>query len=332
MKNENLVRHIDMSKTPTAPYQYIESIGVKDFFENYGEKLLLRLVTSEKTLSRSTIRERSVNRPALAVTGYFKYFAHKRIQLFGAGEMAFFREQSPENRTKVMEAMAAKRIPCVVVSRNLAPTPEMIEILESKGIPLFRTSLTSKAFTTEVTVMLEERFAPRSTYHGTLLDIRGIGTLIRGDSGSGKSEAALALIERGHSLVADDMVRVKLLSDHTPVGFCDDMSRGFMECRGIGIINIEELFGIRFVRLEKRIDLVVTFLEDSAQQEPDRTGLDRKTFDLLGIDVPHMEIPLRPGRDMARLVEVAAMVQSARQLGHDSAHDFNEKLLEKMNG
>ena len=236
-----------MSKITTAPYQYTESLGVRDFFDNYGEKLLLRLVTSDKTLSRSTIRERSVNRPALAVTGYFKYFAHKRIQLFGAGEMAFFREQSPKRRTNVMDAMAAKRIPCVVVSRNLAPTPEMIEVLESKGIPLFRTSLTSKAFTTEVTVMLEERFAPRSTYHGTLLDIRGIGTLIRGDSGSGKSEAALALIERGHSLVADDMVRVKLLSDHTPVGFCDDMSRGFMECRGIGIINIEELFGIRSV-------------------------------------------------------------------------------------
>lgn len=332
MKNETLVVHIDMSKSQTVPYQYIESIGVKDFFENYGENLLLRLVTSKKTLSRSTIRERSVNRPALAVTGYFKYFAHKRIQLFGAGEMAFFREQTPTSRKKVMETMAAKRIPCVVVSRNLAPTAEMIEVLESKGIPLFRTSLTSKAFTTEVTVMLEERFAPRSTYHGTLLDIRGIGTLIRGDSGSGKSEAALALIERGHSLVADDMVRVKLLSDHTPVGFCDDMSRGFMECRGIGIINIEELFGIRFVRLEKRIDLVVTFLEDSSQEEPDRTGLDRKMFDLLGVDVPHMEIPLRPGRDMARLVEVAAMVQSARQLGHDSASDFNEKLLKKMNG
>ncbi|SVD97127.1 uncharacterized protein METZ01_LOCUS449981, partial [marine metagenome] len=113
-----------MTTTPPANYQYIESIGVKDFFENYGEKLLLRLVTSEKTLSRSTIRERSVNRPALAVTGYFKYFAHKRIQLFGAGEMAFFREQSSAKRVKVMDAMASKRIPCVVVSRNLAPTPE----------------------------------------------------------------------------------------------------------------------------------------------------------------------------------------------------------------
>ncbi|MDA0343001.1 MAG: HPr(Ser) kinase/phosphatase [Opitutae bacterium] len=310
--------------------EYIESISVRDFYESFAERLLLRLVTSRKTLSRSTIRERSLNRPALAVTGYFKYFASKRIQLFGAGEMGFLREQNKSQRVRVLEEMAAKRIPCVVISRNLAPTPEMIEVFERFGIPVFRTSLASKAFTTEVTVLLEERFAPRTTVHGTLLDIRGIGTLVRGDSGAGKSEAALALLERGHSLVADDMVRVKLLSDHTPVGFCDEMSRGFMECRGIGIINVEELFGIRFVRIEKKIELVVTFTEDLKDSVIDRTGLDRKTFEILGAPVPHMEIPLRTGRDMARLVEVAAMVQAARQLGHDSANDFNQKLIKKM--
>ena len=310
--------------------EYIESISVRDFYESFAERLLLRLITSRKTLSRSTIRERSLNRPALAVTGYFKYFASKRIQLFGAGEMGFLREQNKSHRLQVLKEMAAKRIPCVVISRNLAPTPEMIEVFESSGIPVFRTSLASKAFTTEVTVLLEERFAPRTTVHGTLLDIRGIGTLVRGDSGAGKSEAALALLERGHSLVADDMVRVKLLSDHTPVGFCDEMSRGFMECRGIGIINVEELFGIRFIRIEKKIELVVTFTEDLKDSAIDRTGLDRKTFDILGAPVPHMKIPLRTGRDMARLVEVAAMVQAARQLGHDSANDFNQKLIKIM--
>ena len=310
--------------------EYIESISVRDFYESFAERLLLRLVTSRKTLSRSTIRERSLNRPALAVTGYFKYFANKRIQLFGAGEMGFLREQNKSHRVRVLEEMAAKRIPCVVISRNLAPTPEMIEVFERFGIPVFRTSLASKAFTTEVTVLLEERFAPRTTVHGTLLDIRGIGTLVRGDSGAGKSEAALALLERGHSLVADDMVRVKLLSDHTPVGFCDEMSRGFMECRGIGIINVEELFGIRFIRIEKKIELVVTFTDDLKDSQIDRTGLDRKTFDILGAPIPHMKIPLRKGRDMARLVEVAAMVQAARQLGHDSANDFNQKLIKKM--
>jgi HPr kinase/phosphorylase len=310
--------------------EYVESISVRDFYESFADRLLLRLVTSRKTLSRSTIRERSLNRPALAVTGYFKYFANKRIQLFGAGEMGFLREQQKSHRIHVLEEMAAKRIPCVVISRNLAPTPEMLEVFEKHGVPVFRTSLASKAFTTEVTVLLEERFAPRTTVHGTLMDIRGIGTLVRGESGAGKSEAALALLERGHSLVADDMVRVKLLSDHTPVGFCDEMSRGFMECRGIGIINVEELFGIRFIRIEKKIELVVTFTENINDLSIDRTGLERKTFEILGASVPHMEIPLRTGRDMARLVEVAAMVQAARQLGHDSANDFNEQLIKKM--
>jgi HPr kinase/phosphorylase len=310
--------------------EYVESISVREFYEKYQERLLLRLVTHPKTLSRSTIRERSINRPALAVTGYFKYFAHKRVQLFGAGEMGYFREQKPELRMKILEKMAGKKIPCVIISRNLAPTPEMIEVFETYGVPVFRTTLTSKAFTTEVTVLLEERFAPITTCHGTLMDIRGIGTLVRGDSGAGKSEAALALLERGHSLVADDLVRIKLLSDHTPVGFCDEVSRGFMECRGIGIINVEELFGIRFIRLEKKIELVVTFVEGAKDIEIDRTGLERKTFEILGTQIPHMEIPLRPGRDMARLVEVAAMVQAARNLGHDSATDFNEKLLKKM--
>ena len=245
--------------------------------------------------------------------------------------MAFFREQSAARRKAVIEAMVAKKIPCVVVSRSLAPTSEMIEILEKAGVPLFRTPLSSKAFTTEVTVLLEEKFAPRTSLHGTLLEIRGIGTLIRGASGAGKSEAALALIERGHSLVADDLVRVKLLSDHTPIGFCDPLSRGFMECRGIGIINVEKLFGNRFVRIEKKIDLVITLLDESSNMEPERTGLDRKYYEILGFDVPMMEIPVRTGRDMARLIEVAAMVQGARQFGYDSADDLNEKLLHKMN-
>ena len=317
--------------TSKSKSQAVESIAVREFFKNYGKQLKLRLVTTDKTLSRSTIKEKSVNRPALAVTGYFKYFANKRIQLFGAGEMAFFREQSEASRKSVIETMVAKRIPCVVVTRSLAPTTEMIEVLEKAGVPLFRTPLSSKAFTTEVTVLLEERFAPRTSLHGTLLEIRGVGTLIRGASGAGKSEAALALIERGHSLVADDLVKVKLLSDHTPIGFCDPLSRGFMECRGIGIINVEKLFGNRFVRLEKRIDLVVTLIEETANAQPDRTGLDRKYYQILGFDVPQMEIPIRTGRDMARLIEVAAMVQAARQFGYDSADDLNEKLLRKMN-
>ena len=294
----------------------VESIAVTEFFEDYGEQLQLRLVTSKKSLSRSTIRERSVNRPALAVTGYFKYFAHKRIQLLVQERWGFF--ESRQKFEKECYFHHGRKEDSLRCGYQKLGTTEMVEVLEQHGVPLFRTSLSSKAFTTEVTVLLEERFAPRSSLHGTLLEIRGIGTLIRGESGAGKSEAALALLERGHSLVADDVVKIKLLSDHTPVGFCDDLNRGFMECRGIGIINVEKLFGIRFVRLEKKIELVVTLLDDSSENELERTGLERKSFDILGVPVPHMEIPVRVGRDMARLVEVAAMVQAARQFSYVS--------------
>jgi len=160
--------------------------------------------------------------------------------------------------------------------------------------------------------------------------VKGIGTLLRGKSGVGKSECALALIERGHSLVADDLTYIKLINEKELVGSSSDLNRGYMECRGIGIINVTELFGIRNVRLEKRIDLVVTFIEWTVETEEDRTGLEQNYYELLGTKVPHIEIYVRPGRDLARLVEVAAMVRAARIMGHDSAKEFNERLIEHM--
>ena len=164
------------------------------------------------------------------------------------------------------------------------------------------------------------------------MDVRGIGVLIRGESGSGKSETAIALLHRGHSLVADDVVRIKLLSDHTtPVGTSPDLNRGYMECRGIGIVNVVELFGVQAVRIEKRIEVVVTFIEWEPGMEVERTGLEERHFDILGVGVPHMEIPVRPGRDMARLVEVAVMVQALKLIGHDPAKEFSDKLLAEMN-
>jgi len=309
----------------------VESIAVRDFFDSYKNQLKLRLITKQETLRRTKVREKSINRPALTLTGHFKYFAHKRIQLFGAGEMSFLREMPEKKQRVTLTAMAKHKIPCIVISRNFAPTNVMLEIMEEYGVPLFRTPLTSKEFSTAATVLLEERFAPSTTLHGTLMDVRGIGVLIRGESGSGKSETAIALLHRGHSLVADDVVRVKLLSDHTtPVGTSPDLNRGYMECRGIGIVNVVELFGVQAVRIEKRIEVVVTFIEWEPGMEVERTGLDERHFDLLGLQVPHMEIPVRPGRDMARLVEVAVMVQALKLIGHDPAKDFSEKLIAEM--
>lgn len=311
-----------------APKIY-ESLKVRDFYKKYGESLKLELVAGEEGLNRS-IREKSVNRPALAVTGYFKYFAAKRLQLFGAGEMGFLRDLKTETQRVVLREIVSKSIPCMVVSRGLMPTRAMYEVARESKVPLFRSRLTSKDFSGEATVILEHYFAPRTTLHGTLIDIKGIGTLIRGTSGIGKSEAALALIERGYSLVADDLTYVRLVNDSELVGTSSELNRGYMECRGIGIINIAELFGIRSIRLEKRIDLVITFSEWKPGMNEDRTGLESNTVEILGIRIPHMEIPVRPGRDMARLVEVAAMVQALKSIGHDSAKEFNDRLIAFM--
>lgn len=306
-----------------------ENISVKSFFHSCGDALKLKLIASEEGLTK-IIKEKSINRPALALTGYFKHFANKRLQLFGAGEMRYLKDLKEPMQQKVLSQMAQKTIPCIVISRNLTPTKPLLNIAKEYHIPLFRTPLKSKDFSAEATILLEDLMAPRTSLHGTLIDLRGIGVLIRGESGIGKSECALALVERGNSLVADDIVYIKLLAENELTGSGSKLNQGYMECRGIGIINVAELFGIRSVRLKKRIDLVITFKEWSPGMHEERTGLDQNYFEILGKPVPHVEIPVRPGRDMSRLVEVAAMVQALKLIGHDSAKEFNKRLIHYM--
>jgi len=307
----------------------IESLPVRDFFRSCGEALKLELVAGEKGLDR-IIGEKSLNRPALSLVHYFRFFAAKRVQVLGAGEMAFLRDSGEDACDKAMRAMARKHIPCFIITRNLAPTKAMIAVANEFNIPLFRSPLKSKTFSTEATLLLEEKFAPRASLHGTLLDIKGVGTVIRGESGVGKSECALALVEKGHSLVSDDLIHLRLLRDHELVGSSSNLNRGYMECRGIGIIDVVKIFGVRSVRVEKRIDLIITFMEWKQGMNEQRTGLDQQFLDIIGIQIPHVEIAIRPGRDMARLVEVAAMVQALRGMGYDPAKEFNDRLIEHM--
>ncbi len=306
-----------------------ESVSVKNFFHVCADTLKLKLIASEEGLSK-IIKEKSINRPALALTGYFKYFANKRLQLFGAGEMSYLRDLKEHAQQKVLSEMAQKKIPCIVISRNLSPTKTLFEVAQQFHIPLFRTPMKSKDFTAQATILLEDLMALSTSIHGTLVDLKGIGVLIKGESGIGKSECALALVERGHSLVADDIIYVKLLAENELMGYGSKLNQGYLECRGIGIINVAELFGIRSVRLKKRIDLVVTFKEWTPGMEEERTGLDQNFFEILGKPVPHIEIPVRPGRDMSRLVEVSAMVQALKSIGYDSAKEFNDRLIHFM--
>ena len=308
-----------------------EQVSVREFLDSYRDLLRMELVAGEAGLDK-VISEKSLNRPALALTGFFKEFAHRRLQVLGAGEMAYLQDQTPEVRAQRLDAIFRHEIPAMVVTGGRDADGQLARMADAYSVPLLRTQMKSKDFSAEATVLLEEKFAPRTSIHGTLVDVKGVGVLLRGSSGVGKSECALALVERGHSLVADDYVRVTLVGDRELVGTSKELNRGYMECRGIGIINVASIFGVRSVRREKRIDLVITFKLWQPGMDEERTGLDMESFSILDRKVPHMTLPVRPGRDMARLAEVAAMVQALRGMGHDSAREFSERLIRHMSG
>lgn len=311
------------------PAKAIQGITVAHFHATYASKLKLELITGEAGLHR-LIREGSINRPALALTGFFKYFANKRIQVLGAAEMTYLKTLSQRQQIEIFQEMVKRHVPAIVLTRNYNATHPMLAVAQEMKLPLFRTPMITMNFVNLATLCIDNEFAPSSTEHATTLDVKGIGVMIRGDSGIGKSECALALIERGHSLVADDLTQIKLLDERELMATSRDLNRGYMECRGIGILNIAEMFGVRSVRLEKRIDMVVTLREWTPEVIEERTGLEENAYEILGIRIPHIEFFVRPGRDIARLIEVAALVQSLKKMGHDPAKDFNDRLIAHM--
>ncbi len=311
------------------PAKAINGITVAHFFETYSERLKLELVTGEAGLHR-LIREGSINRPALALTGFFKYFANKRIQVLGAAEMTYLKTLPQRQQIEIFQEMVKRHVPCIVLTRNYIATHPMSAVAAEMKLPLFRTPMITMNFVNAATLCIDNEFAPSTTEHATTLDVKGIGVMIRGDSGIGKSEAALALIERGHSLVADDLTQIKLLDERELLATSRALNRGYMECRGIGILNIAEMFGARSVRSEKRLDLVVSLREWTPDVIEERTGLEEQHYEILGLRLPHIEFYVRPGRDIARLIEVAALVQSLKKMGHDPAKDFNDRLIAHM--
>jgi HPr kinase/phosphorylase len=307
----------------------IHGITVAHFYDTYREKLKMELVTGHAGLHR-LIREGSINRPALALTGFFKYFANKRIQVLGAAEMTYLKTRPSQDQTFIFQQMVRKGVPCLVLTRNFNLTKPMLAVAGKMRLPIFRTPLITMNFVNLATLCIDNEFAPGAIEHATMLDIKGVGVMLRGDSGVGKSECALALIERGHSLVADDLTVIKLLDERELMASSRMLNRGYMECRGIGIINIGEMFGVKSVRLEKRIDLVVSLREWTPEANEERSGLEQHFYEILNMRIPHIELYVRPGRDMARLVEVAALTQALKRMGHDPAKDFNDRLIAFM--
>ena len=305
------------------------SVSVGEFFRKYAAQLKVEMVCGVNGVGR-LIREPSINRPALALTGFYKYFANKRIQVIGSTEMTFFKTLSRERQREMMVNMIRRGIPCIVLTRNLRPTPVMLEVSRERKLPLYRTNMITMHWVNLATLFIDMEFARQTTEHGSTLNIEGVGVMLRGRSGVGKSECALAIIERGYSLVADDLTHLRVLDERELIASSLPLNRGYMECRGIGIINVGEMFGVGSVRVDTRLDLVVTLVDWSPEVVEERTGLEEGYYEILGIRVPHIEIHVRPGRDIARLVEVAALVQALKKMGRDPAKEFNDRLIAHM--
>jgi HPr kinase/phosphorylase len=304
-------------------------VTVESFFNTHGEKLALRLEGPRVGFHRK-IREPTINRPGLALSGFFSYFAEKRVQVLGAAENTYLKSLPSKLRVKRFRALCEQKIPCVVISRGAHLDDALMGVAQVEEIAVFRTPMITMKFINAATIALEVDFSPTVTEFGSMVDILGIGVLIRGVSGIGKSETVLQLIERGYSLVADDVTRITSLEGRELMATAPQLTRYHMEVRGIGIINVASVFGIGAIRVEKRLDLVVTLKDWSDTEEVDRTGLDREFYEILDTKVPHVTIPVRPGRDLARLIEVAAMDQKLKSLGSNAALEFNAKLLNLM--
>jgi HPr kinase/phosphorylase len=304
-------------------------VTVETFYTAHAEKLQMKLEGPRVGFHRK-IREPTINRPGLALSGFYTYFAEKRVQVLGAAEHSYLKSLTKNLRAQRFRELCAHRIPCLVISRGFHLAPELLEVTEQARIAVFRTPMITMKFINAATIMLEMDFSPTVTEFGSMVDILGVGVLIRGQSGIGKSECVLGLIERSHSLVADDVTRITSLEGRELMATAPELTRNHMEVRGIGIINVASVFGIGSIRIEKRLDLVVTLKEWQDLESVDRIGLDQEFYEILGMKVPHVTIPVRPGRDIARLIEVAAMDQKLKGLGQNSAVEFNAKLLNLM--
>jgi HPr kinase/phosphorylase len=289
-----------------------------------GAPLQLELVAGQVGLDHRVHMAR-VQRPGLALTGYTDYIRYGRIQIVGSSEIGYLKKLSPRRRTSVLSRLCRCRISCFVVTKALTPPKELISASRAAGIPLLTTPLESTAFINLLSAFLEDRLATRLHLHGVLIDVFGVGVLVLGESGIGKSECALDLIDRGHRLVADDVVEIKKMGDLL-VGASPDLTRYHMELRGLGVLNIRDLYGVSSISMSKHVGLVILLERWEEGREYDRLGLRHEQFLILGLEVPLLRMPVAPGRNIALLAEVAARNQLLKEGGYDAARRFVERV------
>ena len=294
------------------------------------QELNLHNKTPDVDISKKRITLPDINRPALQLTGYLEHFENERVQIIGYVEYTYLLHLSRENKMEAFERFVASRIPCVIFSTKTEPDEDMINLAIKYDVPIFVTDQTTSTIMAEIIRWLNVELAPCISIHGVLVDVYGEGVLIMGESGIGKSEAALELIKRGHRLVSDDVVEIRRVSDATLVGSAPDITRHFIELRGIGIIDVKTLFGVESVKDTQSIDLVIKLEEWDKDREYDRLGLEEEYTEFLGNRVVCHSLPIRPGRNLAVIVESAAVNHRQKKMGYNAAQELYRRVQENM--
>ncbi len=289
----------------------------------------LEIVAGEDGLRRAIVTD-DLNRPGLEMAGYFNYYPSERAQILGRTELAFLETLTTEERRDRMERLCHEETPCVILTRGLEVPNELIDIANERHCPVLRSGVATTILLSRITNFLEKRLAPTATIHGVLVDVYGVGMLITGGSGIGKSETALELVKRGHRLIADDAVEIRQTSDNQLFGSAPDLIRHLLEIRGLGILNVMTLFGAGAVRNSTNINLVVKLENWQQDKQYDRLGLDEEKTKIIETDVPLLTVPVRPGRNLAVILEVAAMNYRLKRMGYNAALQFTNKLTEAI--
>jgi len=281
----------------------------------------------ESPVSEWDIRTPDLNRPGMQFCGFYEFFAFERPQLIGKVEMAYLEKQSSKSRYEILDRYFSYQIPCLIICRSLIPPPELIDAARKHHIPVYSSPMVTSKFTALAIHYLNRCLAPHVDKHGVLLDVYGIGVLLTGNSGVGKSEAALELIKRGHQLVADDVVDICRISDNRLIGTCPEKVRHMMEIRGIGVIDVKALYGIGAVALSKTIDVVIELQTWDENRDYDRIGLKEDEIRILDVPVPYQTMPVMPGRNLAIIVEVAARNLSLKRTGYNAARELTASVM-----
>jgi len=315
--------------TKDLPINRKRSIAVARLMERMGEDLQIEVLGGFQGMGRPILSS-DVNRPGLALGGYLEYFANDRVQLLGNTEIHFMETLEPAVLMRRLASMFAFEIPAFVLSRNLRPQNLFLDMCNRRGIPILRSALSTDEVISRIILFLADEFSPETVVHGTAVDCYGVGCMIVGHPGIGKSETALELVERGHRLIADDVVALKRRREESLYAETNPVIEHHMEIRGVGIIDIKAVFGVGRVRNIKRIGLVIELEEWQSQTVYDRTGLVEEHLEILGVRIPRLRIPVRPGRNIAIIIEVAALNHRLKELGLDPAQRFNERILNIM--